>query len=457
MDRLEDHSILILGYGREGRSTHRYLVRKGSRARIGVADRSAATDVVAPATIHVGDHYLDHLKDYDVIVRSPGVPHRLPDLVAATQRGQRITTHLNLFFSECPGATVGVTGTKGKSTTSALIAHIAKAAYRDVRLVGNIGHPALDSLEGSDKETLFVVELSSQQLVDLSHSPHIAVVLALVPEHLDFHGTFDDYVAAKTNIVLYQTTGDVVVFNPEHETAERIASHSKARRRIFSVAARSDAVCSLKGDSLLLRRGESLIDLVKRDELPLLGPGNLENVMAAATVAVELSVPVGDIQQRIRSFHPLDHRLELVGQVRGIRFYNDSLATVPQATIHALQALGPDVATLIAGGYDRGLDYSELGRYVAETRVRTLILFPSTGARISDEVVKAAGDHPPAAHFVASMEEAVRLAIDVTAPGKICLLSPASASFGMFRDYEDRGEQFRSGVRRYSEEHRCLP
>ncbi len=381
-------SVLILGYGREGKSVHAWLEKHYPAMRIGIADKQRD-----------GEKYLAHLRDYDTVIRSPGVSPYLPEIARFVKDGGYLTTATNIFFSRAKGVTIGITGTKGKSTTSSLIAHILSALNPDVRLVGNIGTPMLDELESATPETIFVIELSSHQLVDIRYSPHIAVLLDIVPEHLDYYPDFSAYKRAKENIFRFQGRNDHVI---------RESSQYSAPTKLV---------------------------------------GNQKNIAAAVAVARFMKVPERVINKQLATFTPLPHRLEFVGEYNGIRFYNDSLATIPQATMHALAALRDDVATLLVGGYDRHLDYSELGAYLKRHPVANLILFPDTGEKIWAAVPEDAKNRMRA-FPVGSMEEAVTLAYTHTHKGKICLLSPASASYNLFRDYADRGEQFTEWVRR---------
>ncbi len=377
--------IILLGYGRENQSVERFLRKNYSSLSISIADKKD------------GDNYLDNLQLYDTVVRTPGIP---PEKV----RAPFVTTAVNIFFSLCRGVTVGVTGTKGKSTTSALIADILKQKFADVRLVGNIGNPALDHLGAATQKTVFVIELSSHQLADIKFSPHVAVVLNVFPEHLDYYSSFDQYVAAKANIVKFQTVKDVVVYDRTNKLSAKIANSSKGNKVAFY--------------------------------------GDNKNIAAATAVGQFFGVSRKLTEQAIGQFKPLPHRLEFVGEFKGIKFYNDSLATIPEATIYALEALGDDVATLIAGGFDRRLDYSGLGRFLAKRKsLKTLILFPDTGIKIQ----KATRGHQCLP--VSMMEDAVRLAYTHTPAGKVCLLSPAAASFNLFKDYADRGEEFKKQIK----------
>lgn len=392
---IKGNNILLLGYGRENQSAERFLRKSYPNLSISIRDKKDNCN------------YLENLQMYDAVVRTPGIP---PEKINAPY----VTTAVNIFFSLSPGVTIAVTGTKGKSTTSALITDILKQKYKDVRLVGNIGNPMLDHIDAATKETIFVVELSSHQLSDIKYSPHVAVVLNIFPEHLDYYSSFEEYVAAKSNIVAFQTNKDLVVYDGLNKWASEIAQKSKGKKI---------AVVQTEKD---------------------------RNVEAALAVADIFTVP-GDLAlQAVAAFKPLAHRLEFVGEFKGIKFYNDSLATVPEATIYALGALGEGVSTLIAGGFDRGLDYSELGKFLAKRdSLKNLILFPDTGEKIQKAVLSADPNHLSliAYHLSPTMEDAVSFAYGHTPPGKICLLSPAAASFNMFRDYADRGEQFKHHVK----------
>ncbi len=451
MKEILGQSVLLLGYDREGKSTHRYLLDHYPDKKIGIADQRDVEPIVdSSVELHTGKDYLQSLIGYDVVVRSPGVPLQLPELQECIEEGKKVTSATNIFFSECPGMVIGVTGTKGKSTTASLTNQILCREYPDVRLVGNIGRPALDYLHGADKKTIFVAELSSFQLEDIHYSPHITVLLAIVPEHLDRYRDFSEYVRAKGRILEHQTAEDIVIFNPSHEVVDRLGMKGLGRKFRFSLKPRKEADCYFEGNDVFVQKGNNEPQFVlHQSEIPLVGKGNLENTLAAVSVGVILNVPLLKIRQSISEFKSLEHRLEFAGEYRGIRFYNDSLATIPEATIHALEALGDDVETLIAGGHERNLDFSKLKEFLGKRRLRTLILFPPTGERIWEAL---SGSTPkelqPKRHDVSSMEEAVRIAFATTSPGKICLLSPAAASFGLFRDYQERGEQFKELVER---------
>lgn len=430
MKEIIGSSVLILGYGVEGQDTHRYLHKFYPEVVVGIADQhNIKLPEDLPAQLFLGEDYLKAAENFETVVRSPGIPAILPILQKAKESGRNITSATNIFFSECPGTIIGITGTKGKSTTASLIAKILAQKYPDVRLVGNIGNPALDYLENANQNTLFVIELSSYQLEDIRYSPFVAVILDIVPEHLDRYQNFENYVAAKKKIVKFQTPKDYVVFNQNHKISTDIASQSLAKQVHFS-----------------------LTDSLPVADTPLLGRGNRENLMAAIAVAKILKISYLAIRQAVKNFKPLPHRLEKIGEFRGITFYDDSISTIPQSTIHALEALGEKVETLIAGGFDRGLDYTELGKFLANRKgLKNIILFPDTGKKVWQAVQAAKTKQKMPLHLmkfdVFLMKQAVKIAFAKTGKGKICLLSPAAASYNLFKNFEDRGNEFERKVK----------
>lgn len=452
MKEIVGKSVLLLGYGREGKSTHAFLRDRYPDIIVGVADKDKKLVVqnVESDRLHTGDNYLESIFRYDVIIRSPGISPYLPEFNQAREEGKHITSATNIFFSECPGMIIGITGTKGKSTTTTLIYEIAKREYSDVRLVGNIGRPALDYLAGADGKTIFVAELSSHQLKDSRYSPHIAVLLNIVHEHLDYYPSFEEYIKAKGQIVNHQRAQDIVIFNPTYKILASLVDKAKSRKLCFALDQDGDLFCWIENGTVYTKAsiGASR-PVMPIKAIPLLGRGNLENTLAAVSVGLTLGVSEEKIRQAVREFKPLEHRLEFVGKVRNIRFYNDSLATIPEAAIHALEALGLEVETLIAGGFDRGLKYDQLGNFInTRTRLKNLILFPDTGNKIWEAVIHAGRTKPVSIdrYDVRTMEEAVDIAFRVTSSGKICLMSPASASFNLFKDYRERGEIFKGLV-----------
>lgn len=443
---LRGNSFLIVGYGREGRSVHEFLKAKKPGARVAIADRQGVQgEMPLQISVYSGESYLRQACDFDTVIRSPGVSIR--EIAPYLTPSSHITSATNIFFAECPGKIIGVTGTKGKSTTSSLTASVLREGFADVRLVGNIGAPMLDYLKDADEKTHFVVELSSYQLEDLRRSPSVAILLNIVPEHLDYHGGFDAYCAAKLRIAGSQGEIDALIVNDGFPLLAQLTGGLKARHYLFRETEDERALVSVRDGEVVLR-GKGAV--LKTADIPVKGPGNLQNALAAITCGAVLGVEPEKIKAGILSFKPLEHRLEFVTERSGIRFYNDSLSTIPEALAHALLALGDDVETIIAGGYDRGVDMSPLGPALADSRVKTLILFPTTGEKIFEAALKAAPARSYRRVDVQTMEEAVQAAYDLTSPGKICVMSPASSSFSVFRDYRERGERFKDAVRSLS-------
>jgi UDP-N-acetylmuramoylalanine--D-glutamate ligase len=442
---IRGNKILIVGFSREGQSVLSWLKVHYPTATIGVADQheNAMAAVPAGITTFSGEKYLAHLDEFTTVIRSPGVSPFLPELVAHKHNGGHITSATNIFLSLYGSQSIGVTGTKGKSTTASLIAHILGANGADVRLVGNIGKPMFDHVQDVTDKTQFVAELSSHQLADSHFSPHIAAFLGVVPEHMDYYPSFAEYVAAKERITGFQTKNDIFVCNLDAPQVTAVAERTKAK--VICFGQHPNALVRVREGNICLSEVGRETVIMSVADVPLLG--NVENILAAIAVCVVSGISLPDIKKAIVPFKSLPHRLERVGVYRDITFVNDSLATIPEAAVHALTALGDRVHTLIAGGFDRHIDFSVLGEYLATHPVPVLILFPDTGKYIWESIVAKNPDTTIEKIDINSMEEAVKAAYAKGKPGTICLLSPASASYNMFRDYADRGDQFASWVK----------
>lgn len=426
LQELKNKKILIVGAGIEGQAVGKYLRLHLKGVELNLVDQKNGND------------YLDKQKNYDIAIKSPGVK---PELLKIPY-----TTATNIFLSNAKGKTIGVTGTKGKSTTSTLIYKMLESQGLDVYLGGNIGQSPLDFIDKLNDNSWTVLEMSSYQLNDFKTSPHIAVVLMITCEHLDYHKTQEKYVNAKRNILRFQTSSDFAVINKDYPASHESDIHTVGQ--IFRVS-RERGVgngCFVDKDCVWINRNGKTEKIIETSRIKLLGRHNLENVCAAVCTATLSGVSKANIVKVLEEFGGLEHRLEFVGEKNGINFYNDSLATVPEATIEALEAL-PDTETLIAGGFDRGLNYSSLGQYLNKGKIKTLILFAPSGKRIWEEVCKSTSEEERPEKFdVTTMKQAVGIAVAETAPQKTVLLAPASASFGVFKDYKDRGDQFKKEV-----------
>jgi UDP-N-acetylmuramoylalanine--D-glutamate ligase len=467
LDDLARRSVVIVGFGVEGRDVYRYLRTRFPEKDLAIADLhpldGAARALVAGdgrLRCHLGSDHLRHVADYEVAFRSPGIPLRHPDLQRARARGTRLTSETALFLALCDRRVIGVTGTKGKSTTSALIHAILTRAGREAHLVGNIGpdlggESPLLTLDRAPERAVFVFELSSFQLEGLEQSPGIAVLLDVVPEHLDHHGGLDAYVDAKENVTRFQEARGWLVYDATSKTASAIANRSPAQLMPCRIDGPVERGCFVEDNERIVYAaafGRENVLTVGDALRALPGRFNLRNVLPAVAVARILAVPGDAITRAVTTFQPLPHRFENVGTFRGVTFYDASIATVPEATIAHLAALAPLVGSVILGGVDRGVDYRALAQRLLDDRVASVILFPDTGGRVWEALeheARGRGTRPPRRAEVRDMAAAVREAYALTPSGSICLHSPAAPSRGgLFASYADRGAQFREWVTR---------
>lgn len=436
IEDLKDKKLLILGFAREGIDNFLFLRKNFPNKIIGVGDKKNLKELTKKAQeiirkdkrikTHLGKNYLRFIKNYDVIIKSPGIPFK--SIAPFLSKNQIITSQTEIFLENCKGTVIGITGTKGKSTTSSLTYHIlSQNIKKEVNLIGNIGKPALSFLEKETKNKIFVYEMSSHQLCHLRISPQIAVFLNIYPEHLDYYKNFKEYIRAKANITLWQRKNDFLIFNPENKIIREIAKKSRAKR-------------------IEVKPGKykNIIKKLELKNIPEI------NIAAAIEIARLFKIPIKSIKKSLQTFKTLPHRLEFVGEFKKIKFYNDSLSTIPQATIFALNNLGNNVETLILGGKDRGVDFEELVREILKRKVKNIILFPDSGIRILEELLretKKRKNKLPFIFFTDNMREAVKISYLKTNPGKICLLSPASPSFSCFKDYKERGNLFKKYIK----------
>lgn len=427
--------ILILGAGREGISAARYILHIHPDADVTLADHSENIPTVAGVTMRIGKQYPVALNEWDLVVISPGIPPHTPLL----QTANAITTATNIFFEDVLGTVVAVTGSKGKSTTSSLIAGILKHNHPRVHLVGNIGTPALDVLrEHNTRDELFVYELSSYQASRLVEGPDVAVIVNLFPEHLDYHGGIEAYYRDKLRITTSQTADHVVLYNAANaELASRINA-SPARR----ISWPDERGARVSGDAIYYGT-EHIVELA---DIPLLGRHNIENCLGAVTVGKYFQIPNEEIGKAIRSFIPLRHRLQNVGTYHGMTFYDDAISTTPESTTAALHAV-QNVGCIFLGGQDRGYTFAAFSREIAKRKIPVIVYFPDTGAAIKN-AIEATGYTPAHTLETRSMEEAVRFAYAHTPEDSVCLLSCASPSYSIFKNFEDKGDQFQHWVKK---------
>lgn len=476
MSDLAGARIIILGLGREGLSSYRFLREQFPEQTLTLADQSP-TDVLLvnfpewkeisrqdqQLVWQTGDHYLENLANFDFLIKTAGIPISLPAIQQALEINPslQITSNMQLFFDRCQGTIIGVTGSKGKSTTSQLIFDIlSQAAYKSV-LLGNIGRPALNYLSVIDQETLVVAELSSHQLAELKASPQVAVLLDVTPEHLDYFANFEQYFASKTAITRYQGPNDWLIYNPQLQGAKKLADLSAVRadhRLQHTLDDASEQInfrLFIKENTIYWRQfgqENQLQAIMTVDDIKLLGRHNLYNVLSAIAVAQIFQVKKENVQHSISHFQGLSHRLEFVAEVAGVKYYDDSIATNPNAGSAAIHSFPQGKVILLAGGSDKKLDLTEYYQAIIEQKVKALLLFPPLGEQILQQLQKLWQDRQlamasfPKYQICQSMIEAVKQASTWAEAGDVVLLSPACASFGLFKDYQDRGQQFQLAV-----------
>lgn len=454
--------IAIAGFAEEGRATLRYLrriyseERDGSRPEITVCDRNPELELPAGVEAQVGEDYLAGMDRFDRIFRTPGLN---PGSIMNANPGmdeRTITTMTNEFFRVAPTPNIiGVTGTKGKGTTTTLIARILEQAGQRVHIGGNIGTPALDLFPDIKESDWVVLELSSFQLLDIHDSPRIAVCLKITPDHMDWHADMEEYVAAKSRICAYQKDSDVAVYYADNQYASRIAGESAGRKIAYSTQQPADIRVE---QGAVHAGGQRVIEV---DRIGLRGPHNRENVCAATGAAVaalryaagsggcpdiHLPQPVMEhIRTAIQDFDGLEHRLEFVAREGGVSFYNDSFSTNPEPTMAAIRSFS-EPQILILGGSGKGADFTELARKVADAHVKHAVLIGEEADRI--QAALASAGFTAVSRGGDSMQDIVEEASRHAGDGDVVILSPGCASFGMFNDYKDRGNQFKAAVAR---------
>lgn len=427
--------IAIVGFDTEGKATYDYLVRMGGHV-ITICDQKQ--DIVVPDGVktHLGENYLKGLDKFDVVVRTAGLqPAKI--LAENPDIEERITTHINLFFGGTPTTNIiGVTGTKGKGTTSSLITAMLQAAGKDALLGGNIGVPPLTFLDKLTEDSWVVLELSSFQLIDLRYAPRVAACLMVVPEHLNWHRDVKEYLTAKSQLFSHQRKDDIAIYYAKSETSKQIAAGGKGRKIPYFAppgAHIEDGNIVIEGQTICRTNG-----------LKLLGEHNWQNACAAVTVVWQITQDVSAMRQVLTSFSGLEHRLEFVREIDSVQYFDDSFGTAPATAIVAMQAF-KEPKVVILGGSDKEAEYDELAQTVASNNVRTVILIGETAPKIKAALEEAGFN--AIQDGGKTMPEIVKNARSAAQPGDVVLLSTACASFDMFANYKERGNQFKAAVK----------
>ncbi len=452
--------VAVIGLAVNNTPLIRFLVEQG--AEVTVLDRKTRDELREyldrltglPVTYRLGPDYLEYLPGHEVVFLSPGVPRGLPALQEAAAGGAVFSSELRVFLAEnrrrSRSPVLGVTGSSGKTTTTTLLGMMLEKE-KPVKVGGNIGRPPLSFLPELTPETWVILELSSFQLQDLGYSPRIAVLLNITPNHLDVHSSFAEYVQAKEEIIKNQSSDDIAIFNWDNPVTRRLAATARGKVYFFS---RCTSRCTQPETGAFLKNGDIILKLDgKREEYicpaaerRLPGEHNLENILAAALAARLAGASPAAIAGAIREFKGVEHRLEFLRELDGVAYYNDSKATTPEETIAGLRALSAPVV-LIAGGYDKKLPFTELAKVAAE-RCRVVILMGATAEKIREALEKEEGRDRllSGIYQAATLEEAVAIARSKAGSGETVLLSPACASYDMFRNFEERGRRFKELV-----------
>lgn len=423
-------NVAVAGYGMEGKVNTLYWLSKG--AQVTVLDEKDITDLPKGVTAITGAHAFDNLETYDVVVRTASLR---PDKLRSARK---VWSGTNEFFAECPAPIIGVTGTKGKGTTSSLIASILRVAGKTVHLVGNIGVAALEVLPHIKADDVVVFEMSSFQLWDLEKSPHIAVVLMIEPDHMDVHAHMDEYVSAKANITINQAVDDVAVYHPTNDYSRTIAEKSDGRKVRYG--ALDDGGVYVESNKLCVH-GQQICGL---ENVQIPGAHNIENVCAAVTAVLSYdeTIRFDLIAKGLREFTGLPHRLKFIRGVDGVQYFDDNYSSASGAAIAAMKAFTePEV--LIMGGYDKGIEFSELAKVVsARTNIKHIILIGQTRHKIAAALDAVGKSDVYELNDETTLQPIIQRARDVADPGDVVIMSPGCASFDMFKNFSDRGDQF---------------
>ena len=427
-------TVCILGFGREGKSTYRKLVQYCDPSEIAIADINPvdreANELPASVRLITGKDYQSCLDDFDMVFKSPGI---VLDKHPSQLRCE-VTSETQEFFTVYRSQIIGITGTKGKSTVTSLIYHILKESGIDAHIAGNIGIPVFEIADDMKPDSIVVCELSCHQLEYMSVSPAEAVFLNLYEEHLDHYGTLENYYNAKKNIYLHQQSGDELIINHDIKP-DNITSDIK------TISSQNENADIYVNGGIVRTSGP--VYTIPADRIKLLGIHNHYNIAVAYEVCRKY-VTEEQFTKALCSFSPLAHRLEFVGTYHGIRWYDDSISTACASAIEATKSV-PDAAVILIGGMDRGIDYTSLVDYLCASDIQ-VICMEASGKRVYDMLTNKKCESSQI-HYVQHLEDAVKLAAEITPAGKSCVMSPAAASYGIFKNFEERGDVFKSLVK----------
>ena len=444
LNYLENKKILILGFGIEGESSYRFLRRNFPEKCLFIADKDIdllenKIELIEDPYVEIslGDNYLNGIEEYDVIIKAPGISLKDIDILKFKDK---ITSQLELFLEFINTYTIGVTGTKGKSTTSSLIYKVLIDQGKDAYLLGNIGTPIFNDIEHISENSIVVIEVSSHALEFIRMSTNIGIILNIFEEHLDHYKNLGKYIEAKFNMAKYQKDSNFLIYNfdnkfmkeyefvyKKNDYAVSIKDEPKVKNRVF-----------LRNNIIYCNK-KPMMDI--NENINLKGMHNIQNIMFVFGVCDILNLKVDETVNSIKKFKPLEHRMEFVGNINGVDFYNNSIATIPEATINDINTI-KNINTIIVGGKDRGVDLTKLIEVLKSSIIENIICLPKTGEFIKNALENTNKNIV----LVEDLEKAVLIAKRVTKKDTVCLLSPAASSYGYFKSFEERGNLFKKYV-----------
>ena len=439
--KLKNKNIAILGFGKEGKSTYNFI-RRYSNQKLTILDKNNITinneylKKDKNLNIITGETYLNNLEQYDLIIKAPGIA--LLDIDTKKIKN-KLTSQLELILEINKKNIIGITGTKGKSTTTSLLYKIIKEQNNNTFLLGNIGNPILDYIEEFNNESILVIEMSSHQLEYVKNSPHIGVILNLYQDHLDHTGTLEKYHNDKMHMFKYQDKNDIGIYDGQNEYLINLINKNKYESKLYNFKVEEKADIYVEKNKIYYNN-EMIYD--GNQERKLIGSHNLKNIMVALLITKILNLDINKATKTINEFNPLEHRLERVGTYNNITYFNDTIATIPEATINGINGLG-NVDTLIFGGMDRNIDYNNFIEFLKISNISNLIGLPETGHKICNELKNTNKN----IYTVETIDEAVDIADKVTKKNHICLLSPAASSYNKFKNFEEKGNYYKNVIK----------
>lgn len=443
LEKLNNKNIAILGFGKEGKSTYNFI-RRYSNQTLTILDKN---DILKNneylkedknLKIITGDTYLNNLEQYDLIIKAPGIALLDIDLKNIEDK---LTSQLELILEINKKNIIGITGTKGKSTTTSLLYNIIKDQNENTFLLGNIGNPILDYIEKFNEESILVIEMSSHQLEFVHQSPHIGVILNLYQDHLDHTGTLEKYHNDKMHMFKYQDESDIGIYDGQNEYLINLVNKNNYKSKLYNFKVNEKADIYVENNKIYYNN-EMIYD--GNQQRNLIGSHNLKNIMVTLLITKLLNLDIEKATKVVNKFNPLEHRLERVGTYNNITYFNDTIATIPEATINGINGLG-NVDTLIFGGMDRNIDYSKFIEFLKTSNITNLIGLPETGHKIC-KILKEKNTNKNI-YIVETIDEAVDIADKQTKKNHICLLSPAASSYNKFKNFEEKGNYYKNVIK----------